>query len=164
MLFTAQSKQAGPVIPTHGAVWPVENPDYKTRLDEPLKVVFDIMESPDSPDQINARIETAARFLNMHAQAGVPTENLHVAIIVHNKASKDIIKGGAYRERFGVENPNEQLVNDLLQAGVQVVFCGQSSLSRGFPRTETIEGVQLGLSAMTALIQFQNDGYRLVKF
>lgn len=164
LICKAQTKQAGPVIPDHGAVWSIENPDYQTRLDEPLKVVFDIMDSPDSPDQINTRIETAARFLNMHAQAGVPVENLQVALVVHNKASKDIVKGEAYRERFGVENPNEKMVNDLLRAGVQVIFCGQSSLSRGFPRTETIEGVQLGLSAMTALIQLQNDGYRLIKF
>ncbi len=164
VLCGAQTKQAGPVIPGHGAVWPVEQPDYQTRMDEPLKVVFDIMESPDAPDQINASIETAARFLNMHAQAGVPGENLRVALVVHNKASKDIIKGNAYRQRYGVDNPNLKLVEELMAAGADIIFCGQSSLSRGFPRTETIEGVQLGLSAMTALIQLQNDGYRLVKF
>jgi intracellular sulfur oxidation DsrE/DsrF family protein len=160
----AQKKETGPVIKDYGAVWSIENPDYKTSLDSPLKVVFDIMNSPDAPDALNASIETAARFLNMHAQAGVPPENLTVALVVHNKASKDIITSVFYMQRFGVNNPNEQLVNDLLNAGAKIIFCGQSSLSRGFPGSETIEGVQLGLSAMTALIQLQNEGYRLIKF
>ncbi|MGB5378835.1 DsrE family protein [Muriicola sp.] len=161
---TAQIKAAGPVIKDYGAVWSIENPDYKTSLDSPLKVVFDIMNSPDSPDSLNASIETAARFLNMHAQAGVPIENLKVKLVVHNKASKDICTSAAYQRRYGMINPNEQLVKDLLNSGAEIIFCGQSSLSRGFPISETIDGVQLGLSAMTALIQLQNQGYQLIKF
>ncbi|NNJ88939.1 MAG: DsrE family protein [Eudoraea sp.] len=161
---TAQTKDTGPVIEEFGAVWMIEDPDYKTLSDEPLKVVFDIMNSPESPSVLNASIETAARFLNMHAQAGVPLENLKVALVVHNKASKDIITNEAYQKRYGVNNPNEKMIKALFNAGAEIIFCGQSSLSRGFPRSETIEGVQFGLSAMTALIQLQNEGYRLVKF
>lgn len=160
----AQTKEAGPVIEDFGAVWKIDDPNYKTSIDSPLKVVFDIMNSPESPSQLNASIETAARFLNMHAQAGVPLENLKVAIVVHNKASKDIITNAAYLKRYGVNNPNETMIKALFNAGTEIIFCGQSSLSRGFPRSETIEGVQLGLSAMTALIQLQNEGYRLIKF
>ena len=163
-LGTGQIKEPGPVIPDYGAVWSIDAPDYETEMSEPLKVVFDIMNSPESHEQVNASIETAARFLNMHARAGVPVENLHVALVVHNQASKDIIDSQAYKERYGTDNPNEKLVRELIDAGVQVIFCGQSSYSRDFPRSETIEGVELGLSAMTALIQLQNQGYRLVKF
>ena len=163
-LIYSQERQPGPVIPDYGAVWPIDDPDYATSLEEPLKVVFDIMNSPGLPNSLNTSIETAARFLNMHAQAGVPLENLKVALVVHNNASKDIITSEAYLERYGVANPNEKMIMDLLNAGVQVIFCGQSSLSRGFPRSQTIDGVQCGLSAMTALIQLQNEGYRLIKF
>lgn len=163
-LCTGQIKEPGPVIPDYGAVWTIDAPDYETEMSEPLKVVFDIMNSPESHEEVNASIETAARFLNMHARAGVPLENLNVALVVHNQASKDIMDSHAYRERFGVGNPNEQLIRELIDAGVQVIFCGQSSYSRNFPRSQTIEGVQLSLSAMTALIQLQNQGYRLVKF
>ncbi len=160
----SQSKEAGPIIVDFGKVWGIENPDYKTRINQPLKVVFDIMNSPDSDEVMNASIETAARFLNMHAQAGVPKENLKAVMVVHNKASKDIITNAAYQKRFGKDNPNEPLIQALLKAGVEIIFCGQSSLSRDFPREETIKGVQLGLSAMTALIQLQNEGYQLIKF
>lgn len=142
----------------------IDDPDYKTLLDQPLKVVFDIMNSPESPEALNTSIETAARFLNMHAQAGVPLEHLKVVLVVHNKASKDIITNTAYLKRYGVQNPNKKMIEALFNAGAEIIFCGQSSFSRAFPRSETIEGVQFGLSAMTALIQLQNEGYRLIKF
>lgn len=160
----SQSKETGPVIKEFGAVWKVDQPDYKTNTNTPLKVVFDIMNSPEAPDQLNASIETAARFLNMHAQAGVPIENLKVALVVHNKASKDLLTTDNYKKRYGVTNPNEALINALIDQGASVIFCGQSSTSRGIPKSETIEGIQLSLSAMTALIQLQNEGFQLVKF
>ncbi|MGC1516561.1 MAG: DsrE family protein, partial [Maribacter sp.] len=86
------------------------------------------------------------------------------AIVVHNAASKDMVNSTVYNEKFGVDNPNEKLLNALMDAGAAVIFCGQSSASRGFPKEDVLEGVQLSLSAMTALIQLQDDGYRLIKF
>ncbi len=162
--LNAQTKKSGPIITNFGEVWEIRDPDYKIDRNLELKAVFDIMNSPDNPDTINATIETAARFLNMHAQSGVPVEQLKIALVVHNKASKDIITNEAYQKRYGTNNPNYDLVQALLDAGGQIIFCGQSSLSRDFPREELIDGVQLSLSAMTALIQLQHEDYRLIKF
>jgi intracellular sulfur oxidation DsrE/DsrF family protein len=160
----AQSKQSGPVIEEFGKVWRIENTDFKVDTTKTYKAVFDIMNSPEDVSQRNASLETAARFLNMHAQSGVPSEQLKVALVVHNKASKDVITSEAYQRKYKVENPNEKLLQDLMAAGAQVIFCGQSSSSRGFPKEELIDGVQLSLSAMTALIQLQDENYRLIKF
>ena len=122
------------------------------------------MGSPEGHDQINATIETAARFLNMHAQQGIPAEQLKVALVFHNQASKDVISNAAYNKRYGSNNPNEKLINALLDAEAQIIFCGQSSASRGFPKEDLIPNIQLSLSAMTALIQLQDENYRLIKF
>ncbi len=159
-----EEKKAGPIIANYGKVWPIENSDYKTNLNAEFKVVFDIMGSPESPEDINKTIETAARFLNMHTQSGVPREQLKVALVVHNKASKDIIHNEAYRSRYGVDNPNYEMVKALMEAGTEIIFCGQSSKSRNFPKEDLIPGCKIALSAMTALIQFQNEGYQLIKF
>lgn len=163
-LLSGQEKKTGPVIQDFGKVWQVPETDYKINPDEEFKVVFDIMTSPDDPSVLNRSIETAARFLNMHVQSGVPIEQLKAAIIVHNKASKDLITNEAYQKRFGTDNPNSKMIEQLLEANVDIIFCGQSSLSRNFPKQELISDVQLALSAMTALIQLQNKGYRLIKF
>ena len=162
--LTAQIKKSGPIITDFGEVWKISAPDYNIDNKVELKAVFDIMNSPEDHNQINATIETAARFLNMHAQSGVPADQLKFALVVHNKASKDIISHEAYQKRYGTNNPNYELVQALLDAGGQIIFCGQSSVSRGFPREELIDGVQLSLSAMTALIQLQDENYRLIKF
>lgn len=163
-LICAQVKSTGPIIGEYGKVWAIENPDFKVDPTKTYKAVFDIMNSPDSHEAVNTSIETAARFLNMHAQSGVPAENLKVAVVVHNKASKDVISNEAYQKKYGTKNPNTELIKALQDAGGQIIFCGQSSVSRGFPREDLIEGVQLSLSAMTALIQLQDDNYRLIKF
>ena len=164
MDVVAQTTASGPIIKDYGKVWKIENPDFKVDVNKEYKVVFDIMNSPESHTEINRSIETAARFLNMHAQSGVPATNLKVALVVHNAASKDIITDEAYRKRFQENNPNKELIESLIASGVQVIFCGQSSLSRNFPREELLNEVQLALSAMTALIQLQDEGYQLIKF
>ncbi|RYC52778.1 DsrE family protein [Flagellimonas olearia] len=160
----SQEKKAGPVLENHGEVWTVENPDFKTDTSAEFKLVFDIMDSPESHTEINKKIETAARFLNMHAQSGVPVSQLKAALVLHGTAAKDIIHNEAYQARFGTVNPNYDLVKELLNAGVEVILCGQSSKSRNYPKEDLIPGSKIALSAMTALIQLQNQGYRLIKF
>ena len=164
LTINAQTKKAGPIIANFGEVWEIDNPDYRLDNTKEFKAVFDIMNSPDSHEELNAYIETAARFLNMHAQSGVPAEQMKIALVIHNKASKDIITNEAYQKRYGINNPNYDLVKALLNVGAQIIFCGQSSLSRGFPKEELIDGVQMSLSAMTALIQLQDKDYKLIKF
>jgi len=161
---TAQEKAAGPIIKEYGKVFKVENTDFKIAMQQDFKAVFDVMNTPEGHEAINPYIETAARFLNMHAQAGVPEEQLHAAIVVHNLASKDIMNNAAYSKKYGVNNPNADLIKALLAANVKVIFCGQSAMSRGVAKEDLIAGVQLSLSAMTALIQLQNENYRLIKF
>lgn len=164
VVVSAQEQQSGPIIKDFGKVWKIENPDFVTNTDGEFKVVFDIMYSPENLNELNRSIETSARFLNMHAQAGVPNENLKAVLVVHNKASKDIITDEAYQKRYGMNNPNAEMITQLMDAGVDIIFCGQSSFSRKFLKQDLLPNVKLGLSAMTALIQLQNEGYRLIKF
>lgn len=159
----SQEKKAGPIIEAYGEVWNIENPDFKTDTAQEFKVVFDVMDSPSSHGEINKKLETAARFLNMHAQSGVPKAQLKVALIVHNQASKDVTHDEAYRKRFGVPNPNSGLIEALLDVDVEIIYCGQSSFSRDFPKKDLIPGVKIALSAMTASIQLQNESFHLIK-
>ncbi|MEA1785264.1 DsrE family protein [Arenibacter sp. GZD96] len=159
-----QSKNTGPIISDFGAVFTVENPDFVLNTLKNYHAVFDVMASPESHTVLNPNIETAARFLNMHAQAGIPINQLKAALVIHSTASKDILSDSAYQARYGTENPNKKLIQAITAAGGQVILCGQSAASRGIARDELMPEVQLALSAMTALIQLQDEGYRLIKF
>lgn len=154
----------GPVIEKFGEVFAVENPDFQTDINKEYKVVFDIHDTSSDPSRINAQINTLARFINMHAQAGVPLENLHVACVIHNKASKDALDNETYKEEFGVDNPNVPLLEALEKAGANIYMCGQSISARGIDRERLASPVKVGLSAMTVILSLEAEGYHLIKF
>ena len=161
-LSTGVCQQA--VIPDFGPTFPVPVPDFSTDTTLVYKVVFDIYDSPEDPSALNPQLNTLARFINMHTQAGVPLENLQVACVIHNKASVDALDHAGYRQRFGVDNPNVPLMNALEKAGANIYMCGQSVAARGLSREELAPPVQVGLSAMTVILTLENQGYRLIKF
>ncbi len=151
-------RQTGPVVHSGGAVFSVM-PDFVTPVDQEYKVAFELAQPAASPDQLNPAINTVARFLNMHAQAGVPMERLSGAIVAHGGSSFELLDDEAYRAKFGVDNPNADLIRELIQAGQPVILCGQSAASRNVPIDGLIPGVQVALSAMTAFVTLQNEGY-----
>ena len=160
----AQEKSTGPVIKEFGAVFQIPDATYKTNINQEFKVVYDIISGATEGNQLNPYMESVARFLNMHAQSGVSPSRLKTVMVVHNNASKDLLTNEAYKERYGMDNPNIGLLEALIESGVEVILCGQSSMSRNIPIEQTVKGTKLALSAMTALIQYQDQGYRLIKY
>lgn len=154
----------GPVIPDFGPVFDIPSPDLATPTDHTYRVVFDVTRAAEKPESVNPNIESLARFLNMHARAGVPTERMQLALVLHGAAGKDALDNEGYRKRFGVDNPNLPLLRALEGAGVRMYLCGQTAMSRGLARTELSPQVKVALSAMTALAVLQEQGYRLVAF
>lgn len=155
-----QTTRAGPVIESAGAVFAVET-DAPTPVDRDYKLAFEVAAPASASDRLNAGLNSVARFLNMHAQAGVPVDRLSAAVVVHGAASFELLGDQAYRARFGVDNPNGDLLRELLAAGHSVILCGQSAASRGVPTEHLIPGVEVSLSAMTAFLLLQDDGYRV---
>ena len=164
VMAQAVSPKAGPIIESAGAVFTIDDPDVPTPVDHTFRDVFEVVDAADGPDQLNVSLNTAARFLNMHAQAGVPLEQLHVALVVHGPAGKDLLDDAHYRERFGVANPNPPVLSELARAGVRIILCGQTAAARDLPRDALAPPVEVALSAMTALVLLQDEGYRLIPF
>lgn len=160
----ALSQEAGPVLSDFGKVHRMERMDIPVDTQTELWAVFDVSDSPSSPTALNPQIETAARFLNLHVGSGIARERLKVALVVHGDATEDLLRPEVYSERHGKENPNAELVRQLLEAGVEIAVCCQSARSRNMQRADTLEGVQWALSAMTALIHYQNLEYQFIKF
>ena len=152
------------IIEDYGQTFKVKNPDIVTDTTAELKVIFDISKSSEDRSVVNKYIETAARFLNMHAKEGMKSEQLHVAMTIHGGAWQDVMTNKAYKKTYGVDNPNLKLINQLTEAGVDVILCGQTAGARGLTKTNVSSDVKFALSAMTALLQYQNNGYRFIKF
>ena len=64
----------------------------------------------------------------------------------------------------GIDNPNLPLLEALKRAGVRVYLCGQSAGSRGITAAEMAPSVQMALSAMTAHLVLNAEGYVLNPF
>lgn len=156
----AQERRSGPLIHSGGTVFAVD-PTFETPVDQDFRVAFELAAAAPSPERMNASINTVARFLNMHAQAGVPEERLSGAIVAHGSASFELLDDEAYRAKFGVDNPNAELIRELIAAGQPVLLCGQSAASRGVDPDDLIPGVEVALSAMTAFLVLQDRGYRV---
>lgn len=157
------STTKGPVINSFGPVFPVNDPDFPTRVDTVHRAVFDVGAAPAN-DVVNSKIETLARFLNMHAQAGVESQKMKLALVLHGEAGRAALTNDAYRERHGVDNPDLPLLQALHESGAEIYLCGQTAAYRGFSKAELAKPVDLALSAMTVLVSLQSEGYALIAF
>jgi intracellular sulfur oxidation DsrE/DsrF family protein len=165
MMFSQEPKKTtGPVIEDFGLTYEVVNPEYKTDIDAEMKVIFDIDKSSEDKSEVNKFIEVAARFLNMHVNAGMKPEQLKAAMTIHAEAVQDVLTNEVYKEKYGVDNPNLKLIDALTEAGVDVIICGQSAAKNDMSRDDINPNVKIALSATTALIQYQNKGYHFVKY
>ena len=165
MLFSCSNNaEKGEIIKDFGSTFEVENPDFETVTAQDFKVVFDVGRQFDNPKKVNPLFNTAARYLNMHAKAGVPKENMKVALVVHGSAAIDLLKNSEYRKRYQIDNPNLPLLTALKKAGVDVILCGQTAAHRKIDKGDIHQDVQIALSAMTALVTLQNLEYRLINF
>ncbi|NND89057.1 MAG: DsrE family protein [Flavobacteriaceae bacterium] len=160
----AQERSSGPVIENFGATYEVSNPDIETHMEEVFQVVFDVKDAPEDASEVNKWIATVARFLNMHVAAGKPVETLEVALVLHGNAAYALLNQESYQQKYEVENPNIALIEALDAAGVDIILCGQTAAHRDISKERRIPQAQVALSAMTALIQLQNQNYTLINF
>ncbi|MDH4042826.1 MAG: DsrE family protein [Gemmatimonadota bacterium] len=156
--------RAGPVIRDFGPVYDIVAPTFSTPTNRAYRLVFEVALAPADSTAPNERLITVARFLNMHARAGVPRDSLEAAVVIHGPAARAALRDDTYMTRFGVGNPDLRILQALHEAGVRVILCGQSSMSRGFYPDLLAPQVELALSAMTALTVLQQDGYVLNPF
>jgi len=169
MLFLSGSAFAldphtGPVIEANGPVFDVPGGSWNLDKDTYYKVSMDVSATAETTTALNRHIESAARFLNMHARNGIDPGNIAFAIVVHGPAGKDLLKDAAYESRYMTPNPNTALLKSLHDAGVKVYLCGQTAAFRGFSADEINPSVTIAVSAMTAHVRLQSEGYTLIPF
>ena len=160
--LSAKDPQKTPIFTEYGPVYEIKNRDVKLRDDFTYKAVFDVANTANSPEDYSRRLESVARFINMHALNGVPLEKMQLAVVMHSKASKDAMSNAAYQKKYQLDNPNIALIEQLASKGVKFYICGQSASFMGIEKEHLIKPVKLALSAMTQLVVLQSEGYALL--
>lgn len=152
----------GPVFDAFGPVAEVDA-DFEIPEGTTFRIVYDTNQGA-APGELNKMLVTAARFYNMHARAGVPEENIDLAIVVHGKAVYDLTGDAHYGEAIGGENANAPLLAALMEKGVRVIVCGQSAVYYDVTNEDLLPGVEMAVSAMTVHAVLQGQGYALNPF
>lgn len=146
--------ETGPVLEEFGPHAPVPGAE-QLPADAEFQIAFDVSE-PAGESGPNRGFMAAARFLNMHVANGVPEENIRLVVVVHGKASLELLSAD--------DNPSRALVEALLDKGVRFVLCGQSAVAYGIAPEDLIPGVEMSLSAMTAHAMLQQRGFTVNPF
>lgn len=166
MHVTAQKSKPvyGPVFKEFGQVYQVENADLLLDIDKGIKVIFDVYTDEKKSSIMNPLLNTVARFINMHARYGLTVEQMDIVVVLHGAATKNALTEKAFKKEFKNKNPNYELLHALQEQGVRTYVCGQSLISKGYQEKDVSESVGVSLSALTALVKFQSEGYQLINF
>ena len=154
---------ANPIVKSYGTINDI--PDVvptDTGID--YKIVIDLKASNDDFKSVNKGLNNVARLLNLHGVAGIPKDKLHVAVAVHYTATPIILSNEGYQKKYGVDNPNLELIDELRDAGVELYVCGQSLVARNYDFEDVNPKVDVGLSMLTVVTEKMMKGYELLVF
>ena len=154
---------ANPIIKDYGTINSIDNviiPDPS--LD--YKIVIDLKSSNQSFDKVNKGLINVARALNLHAVGAIPQEQLHLAVAIHYTATPIVLNNVGYQKKYGVDNPNLDLISQLKNAGVEIYICGQSLVARKYAFEDVNPDVAVALSMLTVVTDKMMKGYSLLVF
>ncbi|XOV93966.1 MAG: DsrE family protein [Bacteroidota bacterium] len=158
---SAQSDFSYPVIKNYGGV-----ADFEKAIlpKEGAKILIDLTSAATIKDGANKSLDKIARLINLYKLAGIDGKELELAVIFHGEATKTVLSDKAYNEKYGRTNPDTQLIKILKENGVKFMVCGQAIAHRGFKVDHISPEVDLALSAITILVEYQQKGFAVLYF
>ncbi|TWU64578.1 DsrE/DsrF-like family protein [Crateriforma conspicua] len=149
-----------PVIAGHGAV--VKLPSAVQQPRRGTKLLVDLTSGGDV-SKVNAGLEKVAKYVNIYAGGGAEPADATIAVVLHGKATLAVLNPDAYAAKFNTDgNPNLALLRQLHEANVELYVCGQTLISSGSKPEDVAVFVDTTVSALTAVVNLQSDGFAYV--
>jgi len=161
--LNAQTK-VNPLIKSYGTVFELPNSDHKPDPSINYKIIVELNENGSKPDSLNEYIEALATLVNLHAAEGVPKENIHMVVVLRKMATYAVFGNELYKEKFKCDNPNLQILKELMDAGVEFYVCGQTMQKRNIDTKKLVAGTKVASAGLTAITTYQLQGYTMIKF
>lgn len=108
---------------------------------------------------VNPGLGEIGRRINLHEAAGIPRKNMHVVVVVHAGALYALLNNHNYKKKYGIDNPNIALVNELQRYGVRFIACGQAMTFLKLEREDLLPNIRQALTAQTVLSTYQLKNY-----
>jgi intracellular sulfur oxidation DsrE/DsrF family protein len=153
-----------PVIPQADGFIIIPNakiPPDKNRI---YRAVYDATKAPKDSSQIAPALNMAGSELNALAVSKIPLSHAKFVVVFHGAAINGILDDEHYKAKFGITNPNLEVLSSLKKAGVQLFVCGQNLLAENIDPKTISPDVAVASDALIVLMAYQNDGYALMSF
>lgn len=151
-----------PAIQGYGGVIPVPFEVEKPDPSRQYKFVIELGKRLEDKTKVASMLDYAARMYNLHRYAGVPKENIELAIVIYSGSTPMVLTDQAYSTKFDQVNPNGTLLDELLRNGIQVIVCGQSMMKQNLLPKDIYPGVRMAVSRFTATTELIGNGYQVI--
>jgi len=162
LVSQAQSKEmVFPAIQNYGGVFPVPFTTDRPDPTKHYKFVIELGKAVKDSAHVADWLDYAAKLYNIHRYAGIPKENIEMAIVIYAGSTPMVLNNPKYQSEFKLNNPNIPLLEELFKNGIRVIVCGQSMIKQDLLPGDIYPGVRMALSRLTATSDLMEKGYRL---
>ena len=151
-----------PALTGVGKMHPLPEAAYQPQKAAIYKIVFSVTKAGGKPGEVSPSLDQVARAVNLYASAGTPLDHLKFVAVLHGAATAAALDNSHYKQQFGVDNPNLEIIRKLGAAGTDVAVCGQAMAEHHFQYEWIAPNVTLALSALTTITVLENEGYALM--
>jgi intracellular sulfur oxidation DsrE/DsrF family protein len=145
----------------------VYNVPFATDRPDPTmqyKIIFEAsMEKMDTA-KIYEPLEIAARLYNLHVYGGVPQKNLEVVIVIGGLGIPAVMTNEAYKKKFGVDNPNLKILEEINAAGIKIICCAQAMTKHHIEPSDVNPIITPIFSRLTTVSTYQMKGWAYFRF
>jgi intracellular sulfur oxidation DsrE/DsrF family protein len=128
------------------------------------RAIYDATKAAKETSQLLPALNMAGSQLTALATCGIPLTNAKFVIVFHGAALNGILDDAHNKEKFGMPNPNLNVLSGLKKAGVKLFVCGQNLLAENIDPKIISPDVLVASDALIVLMSYQNDGYTLMSF
>jgi intracellular sulfur oxidation DsrE/DsrF family protein len=150
------SKWSG-VLPMTGVT---EKPDPTMQYKLLMEDVIGIKDSA-AAKEISDGLAEIGRIINLHIASGIAKKQLEVVAVVHGPALYALYTNEQYKKKYGIDNPNIVLIDELMKNGVKFIACGQAMNFFEVKQEDMVPNIRISLTAQTVLSNYQLKGFVL---
>ncbi|OON39016.1 hypothetical protein BTJ39_15320 [Izhakiella australiensis] len=151
-----------PTIKGYGKIHYLAASEFRPQPDQTYNIVFQVQDGLESRKKVNDELDHVARTVNLYVASGVPLSQLKFVVAIAGTATPVVLNNQRYHQRFGVDNPNLDLIRQLTAAGVKVTVCDQAVAGHRYPFDWVDDHVIHALSNLTTISTLEKQGYVLL--
>ena len=159
--YTNAQEWETPIIQGYGEVKYFDQAASQLNKQLQYKLIFDI-KSNQVKNGVNKGLWTIARTLNLFELSGIPSKKIEIVASIHGEATFITLNSNAYQDKFGRDNPNSNIIQQLNDSGVKLYVCSQATSSRNINNGDLNMNVIPAISGIAVLSNHLLQGFTLM--